>query len=90
MHHRQSGQHPRTSTYESESTCTLDVAADGNHTLDEVGKYLGITRERVRQIETKALAKVREALGRRGYSAQDIQDAFASHGENTEPEGFDT
>lgn len=30
------------------------------HTLEEVGKEFGVTRERIRQIETKALEKIRE------------------------------
>jgi RNA polymerase primary sigma factor len=29
------------------------------HTLDEIGNELGVTRERIRQIETKALRKLR-------------------------------
>jgi RNA polymerase primary sigma factor len=29
------------------------------HTLDEVGKVFGVTRERIRQIEAKALDKLR-------------------------------
>jgi RNA polymerase primary sigma factor len=34
--------------------------ADGtDHTLEEVGQYFGVTRERIRQIESKALRKLR-------------------------------
>jgi RNA polymerase primary sigma factor len=33
------------------------------HTLEEVGSRLGVTRERVRQIETKALARIRLSGG---------------------------
>lgn len=39
-------------------TCALDVADDGPHTLDEIGEILGVTRERIRQIEAGALAKL--------------------------------
>ncbi|MFY3742456.1 sigma factor-like helix-turn-helix DNA-binding protein [Anaeromyxobacter sp. Red801] len=45
-------------------TCALDVADRGPLTLDEVGKILGVTRERVRQIEVAALEKLQEAGGR--------------------------
>ena len=35
--------------------------ADGHvHTLEEVGRRLGVTRERARQMEHRALAKLRE------------------------------
>ena len=31
-----------------------------NHTLEEVGQEFAVTRERIRQIEAKALAKLRK------------------------------
>jgi RNA polymerase primary sigma factor len=32
------------------------------HTLEEVGQHLGVTRERIRQIENKTLAKLRQPV----------------------------
>jgi hypothetical protein len=43
-------------------TCSLDAALDGPMTLEEVGERLSFTKERVRQIETGALVKMR-AMG---------------------------
>jgi RNA polymerase primary sigma factor len=40
------------------------LGTDREHTLEEVGRRLFITRERVRQIEAKALAKMRKQKGR--------------------------
>jgi hypothetical protein len=45
-------------------TCALDVADRGGCTLDEIGALWRITRERVRQIEGKALARLRESFDR--------------------------
>ena len=41
-------------------------------TLDEVGRELGVSRERVRQIEKQALAKAAEILRARGMSPEDL------------------
>jgi RNA polymerase primary sigma factor len=35
------------------------IGGAGEHTLEEIGKIFGVTRERIRQIEAKALAKLR-------------------------------
>jgi len=35
------------------------IGEEREHTLEEIGKYLSLTRERVRQIEAKALAKLK-------------------------------
>jgi RNA polymerase primary sigma factor len=38
------------------------LGGEGPYTLEETGQFLGITRERVRQIQEKALAKLRENI----------------------------
>jgi RNA polymerase primary sigma factor len=40
------------------------LGTDREYTLEEIGRRLAITRERVRQIEARALAKIRAARGR--------------------------
>ncbi len=46
---------------ELEHTCALDVAEKGGITLEEVGAIMNLTRERIRQVETRGLIKLREA-----------------------------
>lgn len=43
------------------------------YTLDEVGKMLGITRERVRQIQMAAMRKLQRVLGNQGLGKDDIE-----------------
>lgn len=45
---------------------------DYGMTLEEIGKELGITRERARQLEANGLAKAKAILERRGYTLQDL------------------
>lgn len=41
-------------------------------TLEEVGQALGVSRERARQIENRALTKSQIILSRWGYTLQDL------------------
>ncbi|MFP4510798.1 MAG: sigma-70 family RNA polymerase sigma factor [Spirochaetota bacterium] len=43
------------------------LAGEGPYTLEETGKFLGITRERVRQIQEKALEKLRDYSSIRSF-----------------------
>ncbi|MCL2567532.1 MAG: RNA polymerase factor sigma-32 [Alphaproteobacteria bacterium] len=47
---------------------TKRYIVDKTQSLEEIGKTLGISRERVRQIEMKALAKARDFLGKNNSS----------------------
>ncbi|TAL29073.1 MAG: hypothetical protein EPN98_21770 [Phenylobacterium sp.] len=46
---------PELQVHEMPETCCLDVADRGGETLDGVGQLLGVSRERVRQVENGAL-----------------------------------
>lgn len=52
---------PDKEIWELEHTCALDVAEKGGITLEEVGQIMNLTRERIRQVETRGLLKLREA-----------------------------
>ncbi|MFM8887500.1 MAG: sigma-70 family RNA polymerase sigma factor [Chthoniobacterales bacterium] len=50
-------------------------------TLEEIGDKLGVTRERIRQIQLSALGKLRRALGRREAPTQFLAATLAdAHG----------
>lgn len=50
---------PHRESWELEESCSLDVAERGGATLEEVGGIMNLTRERVRQVETAGLSKIR-------------------------------
>lgn len=62
-HHHINGEEPerilRVDADSDVPTCTLDVADEGGATLDAIAIALDVTRERIRQIEAKGLAKLR-------------------------------
>src|SRR5205085_5707000 len=49
---------PDLEVWDMAETCALDVADRGGTTLEEVGAIMNLTRERIRQVEVKALAKL--------------------------------
>lgn len=76
--------------YEHDRLAQLFVQSfpDGG-TLDEVGQACGVTRERIRQIEGKALIRLRRNATRAGLSAEDLANALANRpvgaGEHIDP-----
>ncbi len=50
---------PDREVWELDETCALDVADRGGITLEEVGSIMNLTRERIRQVETRGLLKLR-------------------------------
>lgn len=52
---------PDLEVWDLNESCALDIADHGGTTLEDVGAIMNLTRERIRQVEVKALAKL-EAL----------------------------
>jgi len=70
--------HPGKEPWELAETCSLDVADRGGSTLEEIAAFLGLTRERIRQIEERALRGIRwrrEAHGS-GPMAEGVADGW--------------
>lgn len=61
----------------------IDVASE--HTLEEVGKDFSVTRERIRQIEVKALRKLRHPS-----RSKNLKNFFDTEFDNSEPSPDDT
>ncbi|HWV37567.1 MAG TPA: sigma factor-like helix-turn-helix DNA-binding protein [Vulgatibacter sp.] len=55
---------PDKEIWELEETCALDVADRGGITLEEVGAIMNLTRERIRQVESRGLYKLRVAAAK--------------------------
>lgn len=58
--------------------CSLRLAREGPMTLEAVATTLGVTRERVRQIEEKAKRRLGRILERAGWTPSDVQKAIES------------
>src|SRR6476619_2778530 len=61
---------PDLEVWDMNETCALDVADRGGTTLEDVGAIMNLTRERIRQVEVKALAKLealKDMMARRDY-----------------------
>jgi hypothetical protein len=61
---------PDLDVWDMNESCALDVADRGGTTLEDVGAIMNLTRERIRQVEVKALAKLealRDMLALRDY-----------------------
>jgi hypothetical protein len=53
---------------ELRESCVLDVAERGESTLEETGELMNLTRERVRQMQVRGLAKIRAEIETRGLT----------------------
>lgn len=56
---------PDVDVAELKASCVLDIADAGAVTLEQAGAVLNVTRERMRQVEAKALAKVKRLVDQR-------------------------
>jgi hypothetical protein len=67
---------PDLEVWEMNESCALDVADRGETTLEGVGAILNLTRERIRQLEVRALARL-ERLRATQAMGDDIRDPRA-------------
>lgn len=50
---------PDIEPWEMTNSCVLDIADNGQVTLEDVGKIMNLTRERIRQLEASASSKIK-------------------------------
>lgn len=60
----------------AEASCSLDVADRGGVTLEQVGGVLNVTRERMRQLEEKAIDSLRAKVFRKQCRVRDADTGF--------------
>ena len=53
-------------------TCSLKLAGVGGMTLEAIGAVMGVTRERVRQIEKSAIRNLNRSLARLGHCKETL------------------
>jgi len=53
--------YPDLEPWEIEHSCVLDLAESGGLTLEGVGDLLNLTRERIRQVEVRALLAIKSS-----------------------------
>ena len=64
---------PALEVWELPETCALDVADRGGITLEEVGEITNLTRERVRQVESRGLASLKPLAALAGLN-EDLRE----------------
>ena len=62
--------------------CTFVAAEAGEHTLDQIGEMMGITREGVRLIEKRGLRKLERALEEQEHVITALRQPNQSSGED--------
>ena len=66
------------------TSCALDIAGDGPRTLDAVAGIMGMSKERARQIEVSALAKLSGEFDVRDVLDEDAAERYAASLDSTE------
>ncbi len=70
---------PAKEVWELKETCALDVADRGGATLEEIGRAVNLTRERVRQMIDSSLRSARKATNPMFANHLDVEDVNDLH-----------